>query len=250
MSELHTSISTHDATSIRLRGMDLVDDLLGKYSFTEALYLLITGKLPSTEYGRILDACLITLMDHGMTPHAIVTRLVGACNPQDAQTAIAAGLLCVGDVFSGTMDGCAVLLDRGIREHDDLDAYCRQVVAEHKETRRAIPGLGHPIHKPDDPRSPRLFEIAAANGVQGHHVDLLKRLAAAADLAYGRHLTINATGAIAALLLEIGMPVSTARGIAVVSRAGGLVAHLEESHRTKTGLAIQQHVEQAFGHQA
>lgn len=246
MTALKTNIGKHDSQSVTLRGRDLVNELLGKCSYTEVFYLLICGRMPEQGEARVLDACLITLMDHGMTPHAIVTRLVGDCNPDDAQTAIAAGLLCVGDVFAGTMDGCGKILEKGIREGGDAAAYCKSVVDQHRSERRAVPGLGHPVHKPDDPRTPRLFEIARLNGVNGRYIDLLQTLAAAADEAYGRHLTINATGAIAALLLEIGLPVSAMRGVAVTSRCGGLVAQLAESRPQKGGLAIHALVEEAF----
>ena len=98
---------------------------------------------------------------------------------------------------------------------------------------RPMPGFGHPFHKPDDPRPPRLFQIAAEAGVGGRYIALLQRLAAAElDRAAGRHLTINATGAIAACLLEIGIPVSIMRGVAVVSRAGGLAGHIVEEMQT------------------
>lgn len=226
-----THIATSDATSITVRGKDLVHELIGERSFTEMLYFLICHRLPSAGQTRVLDACLVTLMEHGWTPTSIVARVMADSVPGQPQVAMAAGLLAVGDVFAGTMDGCAKLLAAGVQEADQ-EAWCRDVVQRHRAQRLPMPGFGHPFHKPDDPRPPRLFQIAEEAGHSGRYVQLLRGLAAELDRAAGRHLTINATGAIAALLLEIGVPTSIMRGVAVVSRAGGLAGHLvEEAER-------------------
>jgi citrate synthase len=230
---IKTNIATSDARTITVRGKSLVDELMGNYSFTEMLYFLITDRFPSPAETRILDACLVTLMEHGFTPSALVTRLIQDSVPDQVQVAMASGLLAVGSVFVGTMEGCARILKRGIdEERGDLDAYCRRIVAEHRAAKQALPGFGHPFHKPDDPRPLRLFAIAEEAGVKGDYVALLKRLGAALDAAAGKHLTINATGAIGALLLEIGIPPEIMRGIAVVSRCGGLTGHVLEEQRT------------------
>jgi citrate synthase len=234
---MKTHIAGSDATSIRLRGRDLVEELIGKHGFTEVLYLLTCSRLPSAGEARVLDACLVTLMDHGWTPTSLIARLAYDSAPSQAQVGIAAGLLAVGDVFAGTMDGCARLLTEGIGK-PDKGAWCREVVQAHRTLKKPMPGFGHPFHKPDDPRPPRLFRVAAECGVPGHHIALLRELGEAVDAGYGRHLTINATGAIAALLLEIGMPVSIMRGIAVVSRSGGLAGHLVEEQQTHAAREI------------
>jgi citrate synthase len=228
---MKTHIAGSDETSIRLAGHDLVNDLIGQRSFTEVLYLLLCGRKPTPGETRILDACLVTLIDHGWTPTSLIARLAYDSAPSQAQIGIAAGLLAVGDVFAGTMDGCAKLLAEGITQPDTA-GWCRATAQAHRSARKPIPGFGHPFHKPDDPRPPRLFAVAAEAGVAGRHIALLRELGTAVDAAYGRHLTINATGAIAALLSEIGIPVSIMRGIAVISRSGGLAAHLVEEQKT------------------
>lgn len=238
-----THIATSDASSITVRGRDLVNELMGKHSYTEVLYFLIKGRMPTQGETRVLDACLVTLMEHGLTPSAIVTRLVADNVPDEPQAALAAGLLTVGNIFVGTMEGCARILKVGVETAGDAESYCRDVVETHRQERRALPGFGHPIHKPDDPRPPRLFAIAAEAGCEGRYIALLQTLGAALDRSAGRHLTINATGAIAALLLEIGLPAESLRGIAVVSRAGGLVGHLLEERATRSGRAIWQMVD-------
>jgi citrate synthase len=244
---LQTSISYADRENIRWRGYDLMTEILGKQDFAETMYLLITGRLPENWEKKIFDACLITLMEHGLTPHAIVTRLVADSNPEQIQVAIASGLMCVGDVFAGTMEGCGLLLLEGL-DRSDREAWCRSVAEDHKQRKRALPGFGHPLHKPDDPRSKRLFEIAEEAGAKGDVIALLKQLGGVVDDVYGRHLTINATGALAALLLEIGIEPYIMRGVAVTSRAAGLTAHIAEEHKSRSGRKIWNLVENEFSY--
>ena len=151
---------------------------------------------------------------------------------------MAAGLSAVGDVFVGTMEGCAKILKQGISEGGDPEDYCQRVVNEYRQTKKALPGFGHPFHKPDDPRPPRLFAVAREAGVQGRYIDLLQQLSRTFDKTLGKHITINATGAIGALLLEIDVPVEILRGVAVVSRAGGLIGHIMEEQQQHTARHI------------
>jgi len=234
MDQIKTNIATSDATSITVRGRDLVNDLIGKHSFTEMVYFLLCDRMPTIGETRVLDACLVGLMEHGWTPASIIARLAIDSVPSQAQLGIAAGLLAVGDVFLGTMEGCGRLLAAGI-ESSDADTYVRDVVAAHRLRREPLPGFGHPFHKPDDPRSPRLFAIAAESGCDGRYIALLQRLSAELDLVSGRHITINATGAIAALLLEIALQPESMRGIAVISRAGGLPKSVARTRRVRSG---------------
>lgn len=237
MSTIVTNIATSSPQTITVRGKDLINDLVGKYSFTEILYFLMTDRFPSASECRVLDACLVILMEHGLTPSALITRLVYDSVPGEMQVAVASGLMAIGSVFAGTMEGCATILYAG-RDVVDPDAYCRHVVAAHRSDHKPVPGFGHHFHKPDDPRTPRLLAIAAEMGIASRFVSLLLRLSVAVDEEAGRHLTINVTGAIAALLLEIGIPPEICRAIAVVSRSGGLVGHIIEERRTKSARFI------------
>ena len=232
-----TAIST--ATTVRVRGRDLVNDLIGKCSFTEMLYFLTCHRMPDGVETRVLDACLVTLMEHGLTPSAVIARLMADSVPEEPQVAIASGLLAIGSVFAGTTESCAELLlalDARIRagEPDAATAVARDYAA----ARRPVPGFGHGTHKPDDPRAIRLLQFADEVGKAERYVPLLRSLAGEVDAAFGRHITINATGAIAALLLEIDIPVAAMRAFSVVSRAGGLVGHLLEEQETHSGRAI------------
>jgi citrate synthase len=235
MAKPSTKIAHHTTEAIYVRGASLVDDLIGKLTFTEMMYLQLLGARPTAAQTRILDAVLVTLMEHGLTPSVIVSRLIYDSCPEAVQAAVAAGLLGVGSTFIGTMEGCAKNLEEILSAPKDAAggvdgeaARAKAIAKRFREAKTPIPGFGHPHHKPDDPRSPRLLAIAEEAGVPGRHVRALRLLAKEVDAAWGRHLTINATGAIAALLGEIGVPREVARGIAVVSRAAGLVGHIRE----------------------
>ena len=233
----HTRIATSDATSITVRGRDLVEELIGRHSFTEVLYFLVCHRMPTPSEVRVLDACLVTLMEHGLNPSTLVTRLMADSVPDQVQVAMGAGLMAIGDVFAGTMEGCAHILEEA-SQAPDPPRFLAEVVTRYRADRRPVPGFGHRTHRPDDPRTPRLFQVAAEAGLDRRFVPLLRTLGMVVDDAAGRHVTINATGAIAALLLEIGIPVPIMRAMAVVSRAGGLAGHVLEEQKTGSARII------------
>jgi citrate synthase len=228
MAKPTTKISHHTTDAIYVRGASLVDDLIGKLTFTEMMYFQLLGARPTPAQAKILDAVLVTLMEHGLTPSVIAARLIYDSCPEAIQAAVAAGILGVGSTFVGTMEGCAKNLEEILAAPEGEQARAKAIARRVREAKQPIPGFGHPHHRPDDPRSPRLLAVAEQAGVPGRHIRALKLLATEVDAAWGRHLTINATGAIAALLGEIGVPAEVMRGIAVVSRAAGLVGHIRE----------------------
>jgi citrate synthase len=234
-----TRTGTSTATTVRVRGRDLVNELIGKYSFTEMLYFLTCDHMPDTIEARLLDACLVTLMEHGLTPSAVIARLMADSVPEEPQVAIASGLLAIGSVYAGTTEACATLLLALEARIKGGEAGAAATMArDYAHSRRPVPGFGHGTHKPDDPRAIRLLALAGNAGKASRYVPLLTSLAQEVDAAFGRHITINATGAIAALLLEIGIPVTAMRAYSVVSRAGGLVGHLLEEQASRSGRTI------------
>jgi citrate synthase len=241
-----TSIATSDAERILIRGHDLVEDLIGQVSFTEMFLLQLTGQRPSPAQVRILDAVLVTLMEHGITPSVIATRLIYHSAPDALQAAVAAGLLGVGTTFIGTMEGCAALLEEMLAAPEGVEERAHAIALRHQQAGKAVHGFGHPHHKPDDPRTPRMLAVAEREDVPGRHVAALRALSAQVDRVYGRHLTINATGASAALLGEIGIPQKVMRGVAVVSRSAGLVGHIHEECTRPSAAYIWETVEEAI----
>ncbi len=229
-SKPRTRLCRHTPDAIYVRDRSLVDEVIGHMSFTEMTYLAVTGKLPGETEVRVLDAVLVTLMEHGLTPSAIAARMVYGSSPESVQAGVSAGLLAVGSVFVGTMEGCAELITR-VHNAADAPREARLIAQQHRSNKTPLPGFGHPFHKPDDPRTAKLFAVARDAGVTGTHISALETLSGAVDEVYERHLTVNATGAIAALLGEIAIPVKIMRGMAVISRAAGLVAHIAEEQQ-------------------
>ena len=223
-----TQLCRHTLESIELRGRDLVDGMVGRMNFTESLFLHITGRDPGSAEAAITDAVLIVLMEHGLTPSAIAARMVYASAPEALQAGVAAGLLAVGSQFVGTMELTANILSEMVDDPAGIEAAAERIAKAYRAERRPMPGFGHHLHKPDDPRPPRLFSIAEKHGMPGRHIAALRALGSAVDAAAGRHITINATGAVAAVLMEIGVAPEIMRGFAVISRAAGLVAHIAE----------------------
>ena len=241
-----TRLCTHTLTSLHYRDANLVEDLMGKKTFTEVMLMQILGRTPRGVDLRITDVVLIVLMEHGLTPSAIATRLIYMSAPENLQGAVSAGLLAVGSSFVGTMENCAGLLDR-IAAAGDPDAEALAVARHYKGLKSPVPGFGHHLHKPVDPRAYKLLEMGRAEAeLQGDKIRALETLSKAVDEVAGRPITINATGAVAALLGEIGVPTAVMRGFAVISRAAGLVAHIVEEQNSPSGRFIWDTVEHAI----
>jgi citrate synthase len=232
-----TAIATSTADDVIVRGLSLCGDLLGQLTFTEMMFFQILGRRPTPAQTVVLDACLVALMEHGLTPSALAARLVYGSAAEAMQGGVAAGLLAVGGQYVGTVEGCAALIAR-IAAADDPAEEARHVVDEHRSVRAAVPGFGHVQHKPDDPRTPRLFALAREQGVAGRHVDAVQLLSAALDRAARTHITINATGAVAAILADCGVPPEIMRGFAIIARCAGLVGHIHEEQERPAMRAI------------
>ena len=239
-----TAIATSTTEDVFVRGKSLCKELIGKLTFTEMMFFQVLGRTPTPAETRVVDACLVTLLEHGLTPSALATRLVYSSSTEAVQPAIAAGLLAVGNQFVGTMDGAGKILDRLVAS-PDVHAEARRVAAEHKASLTPVPGFGHPLHKPDDPRALRLLEVARDAGVAGKYVRAVEALSRAVDEALGKHVTLNATGAVAALLGDCGVPQEIMRGFAVVARAAGLVGHVHEEQTKPAMRAIWESAERA-----
>jgi citrate synthase len=250
--KLHSDMGWSTTDRIVVRGHDLVDDLIGKVSLGDMAFLELKGRLPTPKESAVFNALAVTLVEHGMTPSAIATRLTYFGAPESLQAAVAAGLLGIGDRFGGSIEEAARALQEalaGTEAGADLHALARQVVARYKDSKRPIAGIGHPIHKPVDPRTPRLFAIAAANGFSGRFVKLMELISEEAGQAYGRELPVNATGAIGAIASELEIPWQVSRGLAVMARAIGLVGHLQEEIQEPLAADIWSMVEEeSSGH--
>jgi citrate synthase len=232
---------------IWVQGRDLCGELLGKIGFAEMTWLELTGELPTPGQAALLDAMLLTLVEHGATPMAIATRLTYLGAPEALQGAVAAGLLGMGTTFAGTAEGAARMLYAaldGVSADESIDAIAARVVERELAAKRPIYGIGHHLHKPIDPRTPVLFAIAEQHGYRGRYVALMEAIAAAAQTRTGKSMPVNATGALGALCCELGLDWRLCRGLAVVGRAVGLVGHIAEELRTPIARQIWMRTEE------
>jgi citrate synthase len=229
-STITTEIASTDLHHIWIRGHDLTTDVMGTMTFADMVFLLVVGRVPDPADRRLVDAILVSLVEHGLTPSAMVSRVTYTVAPESLQGAVAAGLLGAGSVVLGSMAECGHILTRiddEVRGGADRDDAIRRIVEEHRVARRKLPGIGHAIHTDGDPRAPRLYELAAECGRRGRHLEALERLEAIVAERGPRH-RINVTGAVAAILMELDVPWQLHRGFALIARCAGLVAHIGE----------------------
>lgn len=224
-----SQICRHDRDSITVRGKDLVNDLMGKVSFTEMILLQLTGSTPNAAQVAILDAVLVTIMEHGLIPSALVSRLTHYGAPESVQGAVAAGLLGVGDRFAGTASSCAELLESlVVVPAEERPTLATALVTELKESKQPVPGFGHPIHTEGDPRVARLLEIVSSAGTNGEYLAALDILVPAVQQVTGKELVVNVSAAIAAALGEAGIDARAMRGLILTARCAGLAGHIYE----------------------
>lgn len=232
---IRSDIAWSNRKRIVVRGKDLPNEVIGNLNLGDFSFLQLTGHMPTAQQSRVYNAILVTLVEHGLTPSAIAARMTYAGAPESMQAAVAAGLCGLGTVFVGSMENAAKLLYDTLPSGSaggDLQTKARDVVQTWRAEKRILPGMGHPIHKPVDPRAPRLFQIAEECGLSGNYVALMKLIAAEAERQSGKSLPVNATGAIGALCCELGFPWKVVRGFGVMARAVGLVGHImEEAER-------------------
>ena len=245
--EIRSDIAWSQPDRIVIRGKNLADDILGQMNLGDFAYFQLTGKTATPQQSRVFNAILITLVEHGITPSALVARLTYAGAPESLQAAVAAGLCGLGTVFVGTTEGAAKMLYEALPDpgaETDLAQLARDTVALFREKKQIIPGIGHPVHKPIDPRTPVLFAIAEKNGFRGRYVALLEAIAATAEQRLNRTLPINATGAIGAICCEFGFPWKIVRGFGVMARAIGLVGHIQEESENPMAYEIWHRMEE------
>ena len=244
-----TSISTADASSVTVRGRDLCGDLMGRLSFTDYFHLLLTGDEPTPEQRFFLDLLLVAIAEHGLVPTNQVARMTLAADPSSLQGAVAAGILGCGTVVLGTAELCGrFLVEARARTEAEGDAALAAMVAAIRRDGGKVPGFGHPLHKPLDPRAERIFALAAERGVAGPHCRLARATAPAVAEAWGKPLTLNVSMAIAAVLLDLGFPPTMLKAIPILARTASLLAHLAEEQARPIGFLMAAHAEEAIAY--
>jgi citrate synthase len=245
--KLKSDIVLVETDRITMHGLDLCEDILGKVNLGDMAFLQITGRMPTPQESIVFNAIAVTLVEHGMTPSAIAARMTYAGSPEAMQAAIAAGLLGMGSAMVGAMENAARMLQQALPDPKvvpDLDQLATRIVDEYGASGEPIRGIGHHFHKPIDPRAPRLFEIARANGLHGPYVKLMQAISKHAGERAPEPQPVNAPGAIGAIASELGLPWQIIRGIGVMARAVGLIAHIREEIADPMTREIQARVEE------
>ena len=230
-----TGIGASDADHITLLGHDLAGELIGQITFGELAYWLVTKRRPTEQQRTMFEAVLVALADHGFTPTAIAARVTLLSAPESIQGALAAGLLGGGSRFLGVTEDTAnflgdILAGLDERPVDDAgwDTVAAEAVRATKVSGRFVPGLGHPVHKHGDPRTPVLFQLARDNSCFGPHLELFAAVGRAHPGVLDKTLPLNGAGVCGAVLADIDVPPSIIRGIALLARCAGLLGHLAE----------------------
>ena len=246
---LKSGICTADETSITVRGRDLCGDLMGGMTATEFFLLHLTGKPATPEQVFFLDAMLVGLAEHGMVPSVQAARMTLAAAPEALQGAVAAGICGAGSVVLGAAENAGELLTRGVAEMaengESAEEAARRIAQELRAARQPVPGFGHPLHKPDDPRATRLLALAHERGVAGPHTEFLEALAPAVNDAWQRNLPININGTIASIMLDLDFPMQALRGVPILARTIGLLGHLYEETQRPMGFLLSHHADAA-----
>lgn len=236
----YTSISTSDAASITIRGYDLCNELIGKIDFADYFFLLLMGRKPTENQRFFVNALLVAIAEHGLVPSVQAARMTLAAAPEAIQGAVAAGLLGSGSVVLGSAETAGYFLHDLVEKARDKPAAKAAIehIREMRKVKAAIPGFGHPQHSGGDPRANVLLALADQRGLNGPYIKMLRTVAEVLPEALGRPLPININGAIPAILLEIGFPVTALKSISILARTAGLLAHLREEAERSIGFIM------------
>jgi citrate synthase len=212
---------------------------MGRLTFTEYFHLLLTGDEPTREQRFFLDLLLVSIAEHGLMPTNIAARMTLAADPGSLQGAVAAGILGAGPVVLGTSEECARLLEANLGR-DPLE-----IARELHAAGGKMPGFGHPVHTPVDPRAERILELADQRGASGPHTELARGLRDAVAEVWGKPLAMNVSMPIASVLLDLGYPVTAVKAVPILARTASLLAHLAEEQEDPIGLELAAKAEDA-----
>ena len=214
-----TKITKVSPNELLIRGYPL-DELIGSISYAAGIFLALKGELPTPQEEKVINAILVATMDHGVTaPSAVAARTVASCGVP-ITTAMSAGILAVGDHHGGAGEKCIKFLKKAFKSQtkdESLHELAKKVVTQTKENKQRIPGFGHRFHT-DDPRTKKLLEVAAEEGISGKFVELAKLIATELTTQSGRPLPLNVDGAIGALLADMEFEARLGKAFFAISR--------------------------------
>ena len=231
----HSGITRIQPNKVAVRGYDIAE-LMGHVSFGAAVYLILTGELPSPAIARLMDAILVSSIDHGATPPSALSARNVASTGATLSASVAAGIMSINRHHGGAIEDCArqlkAIADRAARDSISLEEAATRTLRTMSEAGERMSGFGHRVHT-KDPRTARLFELAREAGVDGVHMQAARAVEKAfADAK--KSLPINVDGAIGAILADLGMNPAAFNGIFMIARTPGLIAHvIEEQTRER-----------------
>lgn len=247
-----TSICTASADGIEVRGRDLCGDLMGRLGFTEFFYLLVTGREPTDRQRFFLDLLLLSIAEHGLTPTTQAARMTLDADPASLQGAVAAGILGCGTVVLGSAEDCGQFLTSAaerIGQSRDARAVLEAMLTELRANRGKVPGFGHPIHHPVDPRTARILSLADEHHIDGRHLPIARLMPQAVEKIWGRPMPMNVSMAIAAVLLDLDFPATMIKAIPILARTAGILGHLAEEQAQPIGFLMASKGEEAIAYE-
>lgn len=237
-----TAICAANRSTIVVRGRDLCAQLIGRRSFTEYFWLLVTGTEPTDIQRQMLDASLVAVAEHGLVPSVQASRMTLAAAPECMQGAIAAGILGCGSVILGAAESAGRFLSEIVTQSSASGAGLRSaaiaVLQRCVSESQPIPGYGHPLHKDRDPRAHELLSLAHHLGVHKLHCEAAETVEASIQQVTGKQLKMNVSVALPAVLLDVGFPAAALKGIPLLARTAGLIGHLFEEMQRPIGFAL------------
>ncbi|MBP1136557.1 citrate synthase [Arthrobacter sp. PvP023] len=239
---IRSDIARATPSTVHVHGLDLID-MLGTVSLGDFAYLELFRRLPDKSESVVFNAIVVALVEHGLTPSALTARLTALGAPESLQGAVAAGLLGLGNTFVGTIEGAARICQTylpvtGTLDESGIKSLAARIAEDFTREGNPIPGLGHPVHKPVDPRAQKLFAITREQGFDDTPLRLMEELSRLSSESRGRILPVNVTGAIGAIAAVLGLPWDVARGLGVMARSIGLVGHLLEERQQPLAASV------------
>ncbi len=231
-----TAITDIGPNKIAVRGYNIAD-VMENLSYAETVFLLLKGELPSKAEAALMNAILVSSVDHGASPPSALGARTVVSGGNALNAAVAGGVLMIGDWHGGAIEQAAKIMQefaaRLNENNDNVEQVCGEIADWLKEQGKRMPGFGHRLHTAD-PRTAKLFEIAERYGYRGKHIGLCQALQKVLSERLGRALPINVDGAIAAVISDMGFDWRLGKGFFIISRVPGLIAHAyEERTREK-----------------
>lgn len=226
-----TAITQKKDGKTYIRGYELME-LAKKLNFTQAIFLILKGEIPTDKEEKMFNAIFVSTIDHGISPPSIMAARSVASGGTPMSTAVAAGVMTFGEAHGGAIEKCAKLLQETITKSDDIEKQAAKIVEKARFNRERISGFGHRVYT-IDPRTVTMLEIAKELGFYGKHVELAKKIESDLERAVGKKLCLNVDGCIAAIISEMGFDWRAGKGFFIIGRTPGLVAHVFEELTTE-----------------